>query len=218
MASSLFVFSPESVSPLPDPAADGAAVPLPSKADLRRAALARRDALAGEVRAAAAERLADLVEGLTLPAGAIVSGYWPIRSELDPRPAMARLAARGHALALPVILPDGETMIFRRWRDGDALVSAGFGLSEPGPGAEEVEPQVMLVPLAAFDRRGERIGYGKGYYDRAIARLTAKGPRFEIGVAFATQEVARVPAEPHDRRLRLILTEAGPIAPAGDTP
>jgi 5-formyltetrahydrofolate cyclo-ligase len=186
------------------------------KAALRRTALARRDALPVEVRARAAEELAALVAGLDLPAGAIVSGFWPIRSEIDPRPAMALLAARGHGLALPVILADGETMIFRRWRADDTLVSAGFGLSEPGPEAQEVAPEVMLVPLAAFDRKGDRIGYGKGFYDRAIERLEARGPRLKIGLAFATQEVDRVPAEPHDRRLDLILTEAGPIVPAGD--
>ena len=199
--------------------ADGvAAVSASSKIALRRAALARRDALTPEARAGAAATLADLVAGLDLPKGAIVSGFWPIRSEIDPRPAMARLAARGHSLALPVILADGETMVFRRWREGDALVSAGFGLSEPGPEAEEVAPRVMLVPLAAFDRRGDRIGYGKGYYDRTIERLEACGPRLKIGLAFAVQEVARVPAEPHDRRLDLILTEAGAIRPDGDIP
>ena len=203
--------------PLTDSAADGAAYDIATlKTRLRRAALARRDALAPDMRLRAAEAIADLVAGLDLPTGAIVSGFWPIRSEIDPRPALARLAARGHALALPVILDDGETMIFRRWRADDTLVAAGFGLSEPGPAAEEVAPDVLLVPLAAFDRHGDRIGYGKGFYDRALARLTATGPRLTVGVAFATQEVDRVPTEPHDRRLDLILTEAGTIRPAGD--
>ena len=200
-----------------DLAADGAASP-PSrtKTDLRRAALARRDALAPDVHADAAARLADVLGCLDLPAGAIVSGFWPIRSEIDPRPALARLLARGHALALPVVLADATTMIFRRWMPGDTLAPAPFGLAQPLPEAAAVDPDVLLVPLAAFDRRGHRIGYGGGFYDRALERLEATGRRFKIGLAFTVQEVARIPAEPHDRRLDLILTEAGPITPAGD--
>lgn len=197
-------------------AAGAATAELPSKADLRAAALARRDALSPDERRAGAERLVDLVRRLDIAPGLTVSGFWPIRSEIDPRPAMAMLAERGNALALPVILSGGRGMVFRRWRAGDVLVSAGFGLSEPSEAAGEVDPDVMLVPLAAFDRAGDRIGYGKGYYDRAIERLEAIGPRLKLGVAFSVQEVERVPAEPHDRRLDLILTEAGTILPAGD--
>jgi 5-formyltetrahydrofolate cyclo-ligase len=202
-------------------AADGAAAPPDLsrlKDAVRKAALARRDALDPASRVAAGARLADLVGGLAIPPGALVSGFWPIRSEIDPRPAMERLAARGHPLALPVIVDEGTRLIFRRWRAGDRLVVAGFGLSEPGPEAEEVAPDVLLVPLAAFDRQGDRIGYGRGYYDRAIARLEAERPRLKIGVAFSVQEAERVPTEPHDRRLDLILTEAGPVRPVPEMP
>lgn len=198
---------------MPDGAADRLFL---TKAELRRTALARRDGLAADVRRAAALRLVDLLAEIELPAGAIVAGFWPIRSEIDPRPALEMLSARGHPLALPVVAGDGATMIFRRWRPGDVLLAAPFGLSQPAASAVEVEPDVLLMPLAAFDRRGGRIGYGGGYYDRALERLEATRPRRKIGLAHAVQEVARVPEEAHDRRLDLILTEAGPIVPAGD--
>jgi 5-formyltetrahydrofolate cyclo-ligase len=202
---------------LTDTPADGAADPVASlKADLRRAALMRRDGLTAELRAAAAAHIADLAAGLDLAPGAVVAGFWPIRSEIDPRPAMARLAARGHPLVLPALLGDGVTMVFRRWAPGEPLVPAAFGLSEPPATAAEVDPLVLLMPLAAFDERGGRIGYGGGYYDRALERLERSHPVRRIGIAFATQRVDRVPEEAHDRRLDLILTEAGPIVPRGD--
>ncbi|MDK9696619.1 MAG: 5-formyltetrahydrofolate cyclo-ligase [Siculibacillus sp.] len=200
-----------------DPPADGAAdLPIATKDALRRDALARRDRLAPEHRARAGERIADLITDLALPSGSIVSGFWPIRGEIDPRPAMARLAVRGHPLALPALLADRSAMVFRRWTAGDRLVPAAFGLSEPAAEAEEVDPTVLLMPLAAFDRRGGRIGYGGGWYDRVLARLERSRPVLKIGLGFAAQEVARVPEEAHDRRLDLILTEDGPIVPAGD--
>jgi 5-formyltetrahydrofolate cyclo-ligase len=99
--------------------------------------------------------------------------------------------------------------VFRRWRPGAPLEAAPFGLSHPPAEAGTVDPDVLLVPLAAFDRRGHRIGYGRGYYDRALARLDARGRRRAIGVAFSVQEVDAVPDEPHDRRLDAVLTEAG---------
>ena len=199
--------------------ADGIADILVSqKAALRRAALARRDGLADEVRRRAADTVAALVAGLDLPEGAIVAGFWPIRSEIDPRPAMARLAAKGHPLALPALLADRSAMVFRGWAPGEALVPAAFGLSEPAAAAAEVAPQVLLMPLAAFDGRGGRIGYGGGFYDGALARLERVRPVLKIGLGFAVQRVDRVPEEAHDRRLDLILTEDGPIVPAGDLP
>jgi 5-formyltetrahydrofolate cyclo-ligase len=181
------------------------------KADLRADALARRSALPEADKALAAERIAAAVADLPIPAGALVSGFLPIRGEVDPRPAMERLARRGHPLALPVVLEDRTTMIFRAWAPGGPLVPASFGLSVPPPDAPVVDPAVMLVPLSAFDRRGYRIGYGKGHYDRAIERLAGRGPLLEIGIAFACQEIDTVPAEAHDRPMRWVVTEAGAI-------
>ncbi|WP_298966424.1 5-formyltetrahydrofolate cyclo-ligase [uncultured Methylobacterium sp.] len=185
-----------------DPSAD--------KAALRRLALARRDALTPETRAAASARVADLVLALPdLARHGLVSAYWPIRSELDLRPLLVRLRERGQAVALPQVTPDG--LVFRLVGEGEALARGGFGLSEPGPDAPAVRPRALLVPLAAFDRRGHRIGYGKGYYDRALADLERDGPLDAIGVAFAAQEVALVPDHPYDRRLGRIVTEDGVI-------
>jgi 5-formyltetrahydrofolate cyclo-ligase len=185
------------------------------KAALRKAALARRDGLAVEAREDASRRIAEIV--LSLPEivrAELVAAYWPIRSEVDVRPLIALLRARKQAVALPQVTPDG--LVFRLAAESGALAAGGFGLSEPGPEAPVVEPRVLLVPLAAFDRRGHRIGYGKGYYDRALARLDATGPILAVGIAFSAQETPRVPDGPHDRPLDRIVTEAGLIHPTGD--
>ncbi len=187
----------------------------PTKADLRRTALAARDRLDASAREAAARRLAAEADAV---AGSIVAGYFPIRSEIDPRPLMARLEARGARLCLPAVEADGETLSFRAWSLGAPLEPAAFGLSVPPAEAERLDPDVLLMPLAAFDDRGERIGYGKGHYDRALARLERDRPVVKIGLAFACQRVEAVPAEPHDRRLDLVLTEAGPLVPRPPRP
>lgn len=178
------------------------------KAALRTEALARRAALDDPARTQAAERLANSIDALAIAPGAVVSGFVPVRGEIDPMPLLAALSARGHPLALPVVMGPTE-LVFRRWRPGEALQAAGFGLFHPPAEAGPIDPDVLLVPLAAFDRRGHRIGYGRGYYDRALARLDAAGRRRAIGVAFAVQEVPAVPDEPHDRRLDALLTDDG---------
>ncbi|MDL2409038.1 5-formyltetrahydrofolate cyclo-ligase [Rhizobium calliandrae] len=180
------------------------------KTQYRNERLAARDAIGPDERIEKA--LAMLVHGgdaIDLQPGEIVSGFLPIRSEVDIRPLMARLRERGARLCLPVIL-DKSTIVFRELVAGAALVSSGFGTAGPGPEATVLDPQIMLVPLSAFDSTGHRIGYGAGYYDRAIERLHQKGlsPRL-IGIAFDCQEVPSVPAEPHDVRLDAILTESG---------
>jgi 5-formyltetrahydrofolate cyclo-ligase len=187
----------------------------PDKAALRKAALARRDGLAVEAREQASRRIAEIVLGLPTIADAdLVAAYWPIRSEVDIRPLIGLLHARGQAVALPQVTPGG--LVFRLAAEGAALSPGGFGLSEPGPGSPVAEPRVLLVPLAAFDRHGHRIGYGKGYYDRALARLDATGRVLALGIAFSAQETPLVPAGPHDRSLDGIVTEAGLIHPTGD--
>jgi 5-formyltetrahydrofolate cyclo-ligase len=182
--------------------------PVAAKAMLRREALARRAALPEAHRAAAAAVIAAAADALEVPQGAVVSGFVPVKGEIDVLPLLDRLAARGHPLALPVVVGPTE-LVFRRWRPAEPLEEAGFGLFHPSPEAGLVDPDVLLVPLAAFDRRGHRIGYGRGYYDRALARLDAKGRRHAVGVAFAVQEVPLIPDEPHDRRLDALLTEDG---------
>jgi 5-formyltetrahydrofolate cyclo-ligase len=180
------------------------------KAELRRAALAARDALDPAERQAASATIASLILALPeLARARTIGAFWPIRSEVDPRPAAEALRNRGQAVALPHVTPEG--LVFRAWRAGDALVAGRFGLSEPDPALPPVEPDALIVPLAAFDRTGQRIGYGRGYYDGAIARLSHARPVLTVGVGFAAQEVARVPAEPHDRPLQFVITEAGVI-------
>ena len=177
------------------------------KEQLRQEALARRDGLDKAFREEAARAitaqalaLSDLVD--VTPVG----GYWPIRSEVDPRPLMEALLERGQDVALSQILH--PHLSWRLWQPGDVLVKGGFGVREPGPDAPEVFPKALLVPLVAFDRRGGRIGYGKGHFDRAIAALEAQHPTLTIGLAYAVQEIDAVPVEPHDRLLDVIITEA----------
>lgn len=179
------------------------------KADIRAAALARRDALGADHHARAAQVLADHADAIGFKPGDIVSGFWPIRSEIDPRPLMEALAARGAIIALPAVI-DRQTIVFRRHDPDMPLVAGSFGTMAPGPDADTLDPDLMLVPLSAFDDAGNRIGYGAGHYDRAIARLHAKGqsPRL-VGLAFECQRVNRVPAEPHDVPLHTVLTENG---------
>ncbi|GJE54698.1 MULTISPECIES: 5-formyltetrahydrofolate cyclo-ligase [Methylobacterium] len=181
---------------------------LPDKARLRAEVLARRDALEPEARKAGSVAVAETVIGIpALGDAELVGGFWPIRSEIDPRPLIERLFARGQRVALPKVTPSG--LVFREWRAGEALVRGGFGLSEPRDDLPEVFPTALIVPLAAFDRTGNRIGYGKGYYDMAIERLSRRGQVLTIGIAFSVQEVAHVPAEPHDRPLDHLVTETG---------
>lgn len=179
------------------------------KKKLRAEALARRDALDAAWRVEASLEIAKATSGIDVTPGIVVSGFWPMRSEVDIRPAMAALADKGARLCLPAIL-DKTTIVFRELVRGGEMISMGFGTFGPGPEAEELEPDLMMVPLAAFDRRGHRIGYGGGYYDRAIARLRDKGKANRIiGIAFECQRVEHVPDEPHDIQLSEILTEKG---------
>jgi 5-formyltetrahydrofolate cyclo-ligase len=178
-----------------------------AKAALRREATARRDALPAEARPAAAEALASRPFPLPLAAGAIVSGFMPLGSEINPLPLMRRLSASGARLALPVIAGRGKALIMRSWNFGDELERGQWNIREPKAAAAEVEPDILLVPLLAFDRTGHRIGYGAGYYDLTIAGLRARKAVTAVGIAFAAQEVRAVPSTPRDARLDLVLTE-----------
>ena len=180
--------------------------PADIKDRLRREAFATRDALDREWRRQASRAIAKLALALPeLRDVQPVGGYWPIRSEVDPRPILRALVKRGQTVALSQIIH--PKLSWREWRPGDVLVKGGFGVREPGPDAPECFPRALLVPLAAFDRTGGRLGYGKGHFDRAIAALSETGPVTTIGLAYAAQEVPAVPAEPHDRHLDLIVTE-----------
>jgi 5-formyltetrahydrofolate cyclo-ligase len=178
-----------------------------SKNDLRAAALARRDALSGGQRMAAAQAIALRGLPIEIMPGAVVAGYSPIRSEIDPAPLMQELAARDMRLALPVIAGRDAPLGFRRWTANDKLLRGPLGILEPSPDAAEIVPDIVLVPLAAFDRSGHRIGYGAGHYDRTLARLRDSKKIIAIGLAFAVQEIETILALPHDVALDYVLTE-----------
>src|SRR5277367_4785709 len=160
-----------------------------SKADLRKTALDARDAMEVDARMAASEKLAARGLPFEVAAGAVVSGYSPIRSELDPAPLMKKLAAQGAKLALPAVLARGKSLVFRAWSPSDRLRLGPLGILEPSLAAAELVPDIMLVPLAAFDENGHRIGYGAGHYDFTLAHLRKVKAVISIGLAFAAQEI-----------------------------
>jgi 5-formyltetrahydrofolate cyclo-ligase len=179
------------------------------KADLRKRCYDRRIRIIGkeaeEAALAVAERLNDAVD---IADGAIVSAYWPLPGELDPRPALAMLSERGAAPALPRTVGDGKPLVFHAWRPGEPLIEGRFKVMEPPSDAPVVTPSILLVPLLAFDKACHRLGHGKGYYDRTIQGLRADDPEvLTIGVAFAAQEVDRVPTDDYDQTLDMVITE-----------
>jgi len=177
------------------------------KAQLRREALARRDRIPAAERQAAAEALAARPFPVPVTPGLVVSGYSPLKSEMNPLPLMRRLAAEGARLALPVVVGRGNPLVMRAFAFGQELASGVWGIREPTEDAPEVWPDVLLVPLLAFDRSGHRIGYGAGYYDLTINRLRQIKRIIAIGVAYAAQELPAVPHTDRDARLDLVLTE-----------
>ncbi len=156
----------------------------------------------------AAARLADhFLETIALPAPAIVAGYWPIREEISSLTLLRLLHERGQPCALSRLDAEGEPLSFRRWSPGDPLEDGPFDIPQPRAAAPACAPDALLIPLLAFDRQGHRLGYGRGYYDRALAELKAKKTICAVGLAFAVQEVQHVPAASHDIQLDYIATE-----------
>jgi 5-formyltetrahydrofolate cyclo-ligase len=178
-----------------------------SKDSLRTIALAARDALSPERRAEAAEAAAARGLPFAVAPGAVVAGYAPIRSEFDPMPLLRRLADAGARLALPVIMAREQPLQFRGFSIGQALERGPLGIRQPTVASAELIPEILLIPLAAFDRSGHRIGYGAGYYDRSIEALRGGNRTIAVGLAFAVQEIDAVPALPHDAVLDYVLTE-----------
>ncbi len=168
------------------------------KAVLRRMALKARGQGGDQ---AALDR--HLITALAPHGGAVLAGYWPMRDEVDPRAAMA---AHDGPLCLPVVTGKDRPLVFRAWQ-GQPLQVGPFGTSHPAPDAPELTPQVLIVPLAGFDRQGNRLGYGGGFYDRTLQALRESGPVTAIGIAFACQELPAIPAEDYDQPLDLIVTD-----------
>lgn len=186
----------------------GAAVPTAEiKAAARAAAFDRRKLAFAAGQGRAAEILAQV---LAAHRGQVLSGYMPMRTEIDPLPAMAAHAAAGGRVCVPVIPGRAQPLRFREWTPDCALEEGPFGARVPA-GGDWLVPQVLIVPLLSFDRRLFRLGYGGGFYDRTLEGLRAAGPVTAIGYAFAAQEVAEVPIEPTDQPLDLVVTETGVI-------
>ena len=146
---------------------------------------------------------------LGLEAGSILAGYWPIATELDVRPLLARLHGRGIRCALPAIVAGDDLLVFRRWSPTDDLQPAEYDTRQPFASAEAVIPEALLVPLLAVDGSGHRLGYGRGWYDRTLAALRSRGPAVAIGVGYGVQRVAHVPIAVGDQMVDWILTERG---------
>jgi 5-formyltetrahydrofolate cyclo-ligase len=177
------------------------------KAVLRRDAIARREALPADLRAAAAQAIAARPFPVAVPAGTIVSGFMPLKSEINPVPLLHNLAQAGARLALPAVGGRGKPLVMRAYAFGDQLTAGVWGIREPKPDAASVLPDIVIVPLLAFDRRGHRVGYGAGYYDLTLTALRAHKQIVAAGIAFAAQEIGSVPTTPRDARLDLVLTE-----------
>jgi 5-formyltetrahydrofolate cyclo-ligase len=186
---------------------------LPDLAEAKRAARAA----ALRVRAGCDPALGTALARIVLdqappPADALVAGFWPLEGEIDIRPLLDALAARGHRLALPVTPKRGEPLTFRAWSPGAPLMRERFGTMCPTEAAPSVTPDFLLVPLLAFDRTGARLGYGQGFYDRTLPGLPGAGL---LGCAFAAQEMAHVPCGPEDVRLPAVATERGVVRAGG---
>ena len=186
-----------------------------AKSSVRADALERRARVSPEGRAALARASASAVPAL-LPerlgaARPVASAFLPIRDEPETLPLLEALRRAGAITALPATPARGTPLRFHAWAPGDPLVPGRFGTVEPPPSAQEVEPDLLFLPLLAFDRRGFRLGYGAGFYDGVLARLRRSKPVLAVGLAFAAQEVDSVPTEPHDQGLDAVLTERGLI-------
>ena len=178
------------------------------KTRLRKRAFEQRGAIARVDWAdMAKDAAAHFLEGVPITTGQVVALYWPIRDEIDCKPLLTALVDSGQPVCLPVVLGDGEPLELRLWEEGQPLYPSGFGTLAPAETAPVVEPDIVVIPLLGFDKLGTRLGYGKGYYDRTLARLSRKP--LLVGYAFSGQELDFIPRETHDMPLDILVTEAG---------
>jgi 5-formyltetrahydrofolate cyclo-ligase len=185
---------------------------LEAKKELRAKALELRKAAYAQHGSDASRKIAAHgLDFLAANAGSIVSGFAAIRDEINPAPLMTWLRAEGFRLALPVMQGKSKPLLMRSWTPGDAMGAAAWGIAEPLDDKPAVDPDVVLVPLLAFDVRGYRLGYGGGFYDRTLQRLRKLKPVVAVGLAYDEQKVDAVPAESYDQRLDWVLTPSGPL-------
>jgi 5-formyltetrahydrofolate cyclo-ligase len=177
------------------------------KAVLRREALARRKAVHAVRQAEASAALARrIIVDLSIR-GKMIAGYWPLGTELDCQPALVALKAAGADVALPVVAGQGQVLIFRNWVPGDNLEQGPFGTMHPAVRAPIVTPDILLLPLMAFDGTGHRLGYGAGYYDRTVAALRRHGDVVTVGIAYDEQQIDALPVDGHDQRMDAVMTD-----------
>ena len=178
------------------------------KAEARKAAAEVRNGAHDMAREDAGLRLVALPWPIAPVQGrSVVSAFFPYNTEIDTRPLLGHLAGEGWTTCLPIVIARGEPLVFRRWLPGEPTIAGVWGIPRPPDSSPLVEPDVLLVPLMAFDRRGYRLGYGGGFYDRTLALLRNKKPIVAIGIAFAAQEVDRVPHDDHDQPMDYVMTE-----------
>lgn len=182
----------------------------PNKDDIRIRARARRREAHARFGARIGPILrANFMQVFSLPSAAVVTGYHAIGEEADIDPLLTALHQRGHGVGLPRVVAPGAALQFHAWVPGDALDAGYQNIPEPLATAPVIEPDVVLVPLLAYDATGHRLGYGGGFYDRTLAALRAARPVQVIGIAYADQRVDSLPAGDHDQRLDAVLTELG---------
>ena len=181
----------------------------PDKPELRRQAAAARKTLARDAGDIGARLVTSFASAILLKPCGIIAGYHPFRDEADPLPLLRFLAASGWECALPVPVDPPDGLVFRAWRPGGALVTGRFGIPHPPETNPALRPDIVLVPLLAYDGAGRRLGYGAGYYDRALVNLRRTGPVLAVGIAYAGQRVAAVPTQAHDEPLDMVVTEEG---------
>lgn len=186
--------------------------PAETKQALRREASRIRREQSARQGAAAAAAIARAGAKLALPPGTVAAGYWPLPGEIDDRPLLLELAARGAALALPEVAAPDAPLRFRRWMPGDPLAPGPHRTFHPLPAAPLLQPTLLLVPVLGFDAKGFRLGFGGGYYDRTLAALRRDGGLIAVGLAYAAQQLPAVPVEPWDQALDAILTEEGLVS------
>jgi 5-formyltetrahydrofolate cyclo-ligase len=190
--------------------------PVALKAELRRAARQRRADAAAAAPNAAQAIMRLLLDSPIIPDRAVIAGYVPVRDEIDPMPLLEALA-QTHICALPSV-DAGRALTFRQWRPRMALVPERYGISAPPLDAPSILPDIVLVPLLAFDRLGHRLGYGGGHYDATLAELRTARPVKAVGLAYAAQQIDRIPAETWDQALDYIVTELELMKFGSETP
>ncbi len=183
------------------------------KAARKQAGAVRKQAYQADDGSALDRVQAFFIDNVPLGNHSVISGFLPIGSELDLRPMLADMSDAKHTIVLPCVVGNGMPLLFREWKIGDPLVEEKFGTMAPADAAPEHVPDILLVPMLAFDKAGFRLGYGGGFYDRTLEKIRAMKKVIAVGVAYGAQQVDEVPRGEHDQPLDLIVTDEGIIVP-----